>query len=136
FVSWPTPPRRLKPKRPCLRRSEHVSSFTSLWTEVYLPLDDSPVKRVGSPTRTPPECGYSKGRSGGVSGTLRCGRYEGYYEGSIQKTPGRASGSSRNVRHNQPVRHARLEMLEYAGLSSRHADRQRLAVCHPKLDDV
>src|SRR5215467_9674132 len=28
------------------------------------------------------------------------------------------------------------EMLEYAGLSSRHADRQRLAVCHAKLDDV
>jgi len=26
---------------------------------------------------------------------------------------------SRNVRHDQPVRHARLEMLENAGLSSR-----------------
>src|SRR5215472_12773023 len=44
--------------------------------------------------------------------------------------------TSRNVRHDQPVRHARLEMLEYAGLSSRHADRQRLAVCHAKLDDI
>src|SRR5262249_26017577 len=43
---------------------------------------------------------------------------------------------SRNIRHDQPVRHARLEMLEYAGLSSRHADRQRLAVCHAKLDDI
>src|SRR5215469_16321409 len=43
---------------------------------------------------------------------------------------------SRNVRHDQPVRHARLEMLEYAGLSSRHADRQRLAVRDAKLDDV
>ena len=43
---------------------------------------------------------------------------------------------SRNVRHDQPVRHARLEMLEYAGLSSRHADRQRLAVYHAKLDDI
>src|SRR5262249_46855669 len=42
----------------------------------------------------------------------------------------------RIVRHGEPVRHARLEMLEYAGLSSRHADRQRLAVCHAKLDDV
>src|SRR5262245_9501667 len=31
---------------------------------------------------------------------------------------------------------ARLEMLEYAGLSSRHADRQRLAVRHAKLDDI
>src|SRR5262245_66588528 len=27
-------------------------------------------------------------------------------------------------------------MLEDMGLSSRHADRQRLAVCHAKLDDV
>src|SRR6516162_296642 len=27
-------------------------------------------------------------------------------------------------------------MLEYAGLSSWHADRQRLAVCHAKLDDI
>src|SRR5262249_8598668 len=27
-------------------------------------------------------------------------------------------------------------MLEDAGLSSRHADRQRLAFCHPKLDDI
>src|SRR5262249_12136573 len=45
-------------------------------------------------------------------------------------------GSSRNVRHDQPVRHARLEMLKDAGLSSRHSDRQRLAVCHAKLDDI
>src|SRR5262249_12452437 len=40
----------------------------------------------------------------------------------------------------RPARPARkacaLEMLEYAGLSSRHADRQRLAVCHAKLDDI
>src|SRR5215472_7360316 len=28
------------------------------------------------------------------------------------------------------------EMLEYAGLCSWHADRQRFAVCHAKLDDV
>src|SRR5262245_13154469 len=27
-------------------------------------------------------------------------------------------------------------MLQYAGLSSRHADRQRLAICHAKLDDI
>ena len=40
------------------------------------------------------------------------------------------------VRHEQAVGHARLEMLEYAGLSSWHADRQRLAVCHAKLDDI
>jgi hypothetical protein len=33
-------------------------------------------------------------------------------------------------------RFRRLEMLEYANLSSRHADRQRLAVCHAKLDDI
>src|SRR6516165_403444 len=43
---------------------------------------------------------------------------------------------SRNLWHDQPVRHARLEMLEDAALSSRHADRRRLAACHPKLDDV
>src|SRR5215475_14478198 len=58
------------------------------------------------------------------------------YEGSASQTHGRAKSSSRNVRHDQPVRHARLEMLKYAGLSSWHADRQRLAVCHAKLDDI
>src|SRR5215472_15928845 len=42
----------------------------------------------------------------------------------------------RIVRHDQPVRHARLEMLEYAGFSSRHADRQRLAVRNAKLNDI
>ena len=31
---------------------------------------------------------------------------------------------SRNIRHDQPVRHARLEMLEDMGLSSGHADRR------------
>jgi len=41
------------------------------------------------------------------------------------KLTGRGKGSSRNVRHDQPVRHPRLEMHEYAGLSSRHADRER-----------
>ena len=44
----------------------------------------------------------------------------------LRKLTGRAKGSSRNVRHDQPVRHARLEMLEYADLSSRHADRTAL----------
>src|SRR5262245_18531348 len=34
------------------------------------------------------------------------------------------------------VRHARLEMLEDTGLSSRHADRQRLAVRNAKLSDI
>src|SRR2546426_3471878 len=49
---------------------------------------------------------------------------------STTSSPGKAGAlfTSRNVRHDQPVRYARLEMFEYAGLSSRHADRHRLAV--------
>src|SRR5262249_9156264 len=73
-----------------------------------------------------------KGRSGGVSGTLT----RGTGRTPSTKTPQRGGCSSQNVPHEQPVGHARLEMLEYAGLFSRHADRQRLAVCHPKLDDI
>ena len=47
--------------------------------------------RVSSQNENPaPSVVTLKGLSGGVSGTLRCGRHEGYYEGSIQKTPGRA----------------------------------------------
>src|SRR5215472_15326914 len=65
------------------------------------------------------------------------GRREGKLRGPrFRKLTERAKGSLRNVRYGQLVRHARLEMLEDAGLSSRHADRQRLAVCHAKLDDI
>jgi len=32
-----------------------------------------------------------------------------------------------HIRHEKPVWHSLLEMLEHAGLSSRHADRKRLA---------
>jgi CheY-like chemotaxis protein len=35
-----------------------------------------------------------------------------------------------------PIGHSLLEMFEHAGLSSRHADRQGLAVRHPKFDDI
>src|SRR5262249_6404594 len=54
----------------------------------------SETRRSFAKTRTPP-----KGASaGGVSGTLRCGRYEGLsYEGSASQTRGRAKSSSRNV---------------------------------------
>src|SRR5262249_39242198 len=83
-------------------------------------------------TRPQPDCRNPKGGSGGVSGTLT----KGAGRTPSAKTPGRSECSSRNVRHDQPVRHTRLEMLEYAGLASRHADRQRLAACHPKLDDI
>src|SRR5262249_36938232 len=65
------------------------------------------------------------------------GRREGKVRGPrFRKLTERAKGSLRNVRYGQLVRHARLEILEDAGLSSRHADRQRLAVCHAKLDDI
>src|SRR5262245_14240767 len=72
------------------------------------------------------------GALGRVSGTLTRG---------TGRTPSakihqRGGCSSGNVGDDKPVRHARLEMLEYAGLSSRRADRQRLAVCHAKLDDI
>src|SRR5215831_7041023 len=48
----------------------------------------------------------------------------------------RAKGSSPNVRYKQPVGHTFLEVLEHAGLSSRYADRQRLACGRSELDDI
>jgi hypothetical protein len=53
------------------------------------------TRRSFAKTRTPP-----KGAgAGGVSGTLRCGRYEELsYEGSASQTRGRGKSSSRNVR--------------------------------------
>src|SRR5262249_24389441 len=42
-----------------------------------------------------------------------CGRYEGLcYESSASQTHGRGEGSSLNVRHEQPIRHALLEMSD------------------------
>jgi hypothetical protein len=38
--------------------------------------------------------------------------------------------------NEQTVRHSLLEILEHAGFSSGHADRQRLTVRDLKLDDV
>ena len=91
-----------------------------------------PVPLFVAKTRTRPSvCGQGRGLGNPHrKGISLC------YEGSAKVIHGRGKSSSRNVRHDQPVRHTRLEMLEYAGLSSRHADRQRLAVCHAKLDDV
>ena len=68
----------------------------------------APVKRVGSPTRTPPECVASKGRCcpGGVSGTLTKG-LGGLHQA---KHRGRGECSSRNGRHEQAVGHALLEV--------------------------
>jgi hypothetical protein len=66
----------------------------------------SETRRSFAKTRTPP-----KGASaGGVSGTLRCGRYEGLsYEGSASQTRGRAKSSSRNVRRGKHTGHTFLE---------------------------
>src|SRR5262249_25155434 len=58
-------------------------------------------------TRTRPSVCESKG---GVSRTLMQGGFWGELsEGSVRETHGRARGSSRNVRHDQPVRHALLK---------------------------
>src|SRR5262249_22263761 len=93
--------------------------------------DGRAEESLSAKTRTPPE--MEKGR-----GLGNPQMWANYYvtRAPLRKLTRRAKGSARNVRHNQPVRHARLEMLEYAGLSSRHVDRQRLTVCHPKLDDI
>jgi hypothetical protein len=45
----------------------------------------------------------------------------------LPQTHMRAKSSSRNVRHDQPVRHTRLEVPDHAGLVSWDCDRQRLA---------
>jgi hypothetical protein len=42
--------------------------------------------------------------------------------GPALRIHGRVAGSSRNVRHKQPVRHPLLEVFEHTGLSNRHAD--------------
>src|SRR5262249_10663663 len=74
---------------------------------------------------------------GGVSGTLRCGRYEGVCcGGSVSQTHGRSKGSSRNVRHEQPIRHALLEMPDHCRLTPRDRDRERLACGRSELNDV
>ena len=55
--------------------------------------------------------------------------------GSAWETDGRAN-SSHHARHEQAIGHSLLKVLQYAGLSSRHRDRQRLAIGRLELDDV
>jgi hypothetical protein len=49
---------------------------------------------------------------------------------------GAPRNSSLNVRHEQSVGHSLLKILQHAGLSSGHADRQRFTVRDSKLDDM
>ena len=57
-----------------------------------------------STNENPAQVSHSKGRcSGGVSGTLISSKGD-CHEGSASQTQGRARGSSRNVRHEQPHR--------------------------------
>jgi hypothetical protein len=58
-----------------------------------------------SQTRTPPDCGICKGRSGGVSGTLT----KGAGRAPSTKTPRARRMFLTEVGHDQPVRHAFLK---------------------------
>src|SRR5215467_12653720 len=70
-----------------------------------------------SQTRTPPECAIQREVRAGSREPSWCGRYEGLcYEGSVSQTHGRSKGSSRNVRHEQPIRHALLEMSDHCAV--------------------
>src|SRR5262249_61919086 len=46
-----------------------------------------------------------------VSGTLMCGRTKA--RAPLRKLAGRAKGSSRNVRHEEPIRHTLLEVPDH-----------------------
>jgi hypothetical protein len=63
---------------------------------------------------------------GGVSGTLMQGVC-GLLEGSMRKTHERARGSSRNVRHKQPVGHSLLKIPDHPCFAAGDRDCQRLA---------
>src|SRR5215472_16587013 len=89
-------------------------------------------KWVGSPTTTPPEWACKGRCPGGVSGTLT-GVLGGLPPG---KQPGRGECSSRNVRHEQPVGQALLEVPDHAGLGSWDRDRERLTCGRSELDNV
>src|SRR5262249_17058330 len=60
----------------------------------------------------------------------------GFIEGSAKEIHGRAGGSSRNVRHKQPVGHALLEVPDHAGLGSWDRDRECLTRGRSELDNV
>jgi hypothetical protein len=57
-------------------------------------------------------------------------------EGSASVTHRPVSSSSCNIRHEQPVGHTLLEVLQHPGLPNRHADRQGLAIGCLELDYV
>jgi hypothetical protein len=78
-----------------------------------------------------------KGTKGGVSGTLIDG-WEAtlWVRAPLRQHNGAPEVPSRHVRHEQPIGHSLLEVFEHAGLSSWHADRQRLAVSGPEFDDI
>src|SRR6266487_2775450 len=54
----------------------------------------------------------------------------------LRQTCGHAKSSSRNVRHEEPRRHALLEMPDHTGLVSWNRDRERLSRGRPELDDI
>src|SRR5262245_50514272 len=54
----------------------------------------------------------------------------------LRKLMGVPKGSSRNVRHEQPIRHALLEMPDHGRLGSWDRDCQRLASGRSELNDV
>src|SRR5262249_21374756 len=54
----------------------------------------------------------------------------------LRKLTGVPKGSSRNVRHEQPIRHALLEMPDHGRLGSWDRDCQRLACGRSELNDV
>ena len=45
-----------------------------------------------------------------------------FYEGSAQEIRGRAQSSSRNIWHEQPMRHALLEMPDHQNIRERYSD--------------
>src|SRR5215831_20268263 len=86
-------------------------------------------------TKTPPERAIWATRAG--SRETSCVGDEGRcYEGAASQTHRRAEGSSRNVRHEQPIGHTLLEVPDHAGLGSWDRDRERLTCGRSKLNDV
>jgi hypothetical protein len=72
-------------------------------------------------TRTPPERFDAQNGGGLGNPPGECFlRIIFCYEGSARAMPGAAKGSLRNVRHEQPIRHSLLEMLQHCCLASRN----------------
>src|SRR5262249_649959 len=65
------------------------------------------------------------------------GDTKGYVTGApFRKLTGAPKGSSRNVRHEQPIGHSFLKMPDHGCLGSWDRDRQRLACGRSELNDV